>query len=206
MLEIKYENQESQKTEGTETEQQIFQRATEINLNNCRFGDEYIFFEYGTGNPKYEDIEQQWEVFIQWVEKVSESKKNEPGKEAEYAYGLGQEVLKWLRMRDTYGLYILTRVHWKCFRDNYLTEDAPGIVREFIDFIMYNQMTEKEKWGTDEDRKASGKLFVFKNVEMTPEESYHLTMKERRQKYDPKKHAERVKRDLYEMQEMMKNF
>lgn len=208
MLEVKYAKQEENVNEREELdrEPEKLKKIPELDLNICGFGDEYFFFEGECGNPRYENIEQQWEEFIKWIEKIAESKKNEEGEDAEYAYGLGQEVLKWARDWDTYGLYMLTRVHWAGFRDNYLTKDAPKIVREFIDEIMYNKMTEKEKWGTAEDRRASGKLMIFADMEMTPEESYRLTMKEKRQKYDPKKHEERVKRDFYEMQEMMKNF
>lgn len=199
MLEIKYINQEESINSKEETEQESLSETANKNLNTCGFGDEFFFFENEYGNPKYENIEEQWKIFIEWVEKIAERKKEEVGEEAEYAYDIGREVLKWARQRDPYGLYMLTRVHWVGFRDTYLTEDAPKIVREFIDEIMYNKMTDKEKWGTDEDRMLQGQLIICSNTKMTPEESYRLTMKERRQKYDPKKHAERVKKDLDQM-------
>lgn len=204
MLEVKYINQDENEKECEKEKSKSEKPLKDVpyDLNTCVFGDEYFFFNEENGEPKYLDIDSKWEIFIEWIKKVSESKKGE-GEEEEYAFGLGQEVLKWAEQRDTFGMYILVRMHWVVFRDNYLTDDAPEIVREFIDGILYGKMTEEEKWGTDEDRKPKGQLIICSNQKMTPEESYKLTMKERRRKYDPKKHAERVKRDLEKMQEQM---
>ena len=163
-----------------------------IDLDQCVFADDYFLFEGETGIPRYKDMNEQWNIFMDWISKTAERKKEEGGEDNLYVYQLGQEVLKWARNWDTFGLYMLTKVHWSGFRDNYMTEDAPKIVREIMDNIMLNKMTEKQKWGTDEDRKPKGQLLIFKNMKMTPEESYRLTMKERRRKYDPKKHAQRV--------------
>lgn len=170
----------------------IKQGITHRDLNKCLYADDYFLFDGKEGKPRYKDMEEKWNIFIEWIDKVAGRKKEEEGQDSRYAYQLGHEVVRWAKDRDVFALYILTRRHWVLFRDNYLTDDAPKIVREIIDGIMLNKMTEKEKWGTDEDRKPKGQLIIFKSSQMTPEESYRLRMKEKRRKYDPKKHAKMV--------------
>lgn len=191
---VSFEKEEKQSKKECEVKYEALPKMKEHNINSYGFGDEYFFFHKGCGSPKYEDIEVQWNVFIHWIKTVMNTKD-----ENDKIYGLGREVIRWAESRDPFALYLLTRTHWVDFRDNYLTENAPQIVREFIDEIMITKMTEQEKWGSDEDRKPKGELIIYKDSILTPEESYYKRKQERKQKYDPKKHRERVQRDFYEM-------
>lgn len=195
------EEMKNKENEAKQPKKIIKPGITYVNLNECVFGDDYFLFEGQTGKPRYENMAEQWQIFIDWIAKTAEQKKEEGGEDNMYAHQLGQEVVKWAKNGDTFGIYILTRMYWVLFRDNYLTEDAPKIVREIIDCIMLNKMTEKEKWGTDEDRRPKGELIIFKNLGMTPKESYQLRMKEKRQKYDPKKHAQKMQEERNKMPE-----
>ena len=176
------------KEAGKERKKTMKPVFTEVDIQQCVFADEYFLLEEG-GKPRYQDMEVQWNTFITWIEKTAERKKEEGTEDSLYIYDLGQEVIKWARMWDVYALYILTKLHWISFRDNYMTKEAPEIVREIMDGIMAKKMTEEQKWGNKEERRLKGQLIIFENAGMTPEESYHLAMKEKRRKYDPQKHA-----------------
>lgn len=131
-------------------------------LNECRFGDEYFFYEGQEGTPKYENINEKWDEFVQWMEGVRERNKSVEGFEDGEADRVGHEVIKWAKRHDVYAIFILTKPHWESFRDTYLlAEGCPEIVLEFIRGIMYEKMTEKEMWGTREDRSLKGKLIIY---------------------------------------------
>ena len=131
-------------------------------LNECCFGDDYIFYEGEDGHPKYENISEKWDEFGQWLGKVRERNKAIEGFEDSLADRVGQEVMKWIEMHDTFAIYLLTKTYWEAFRDTYLlVDDCPDIVMEFIRAIMYEKMTEKQMWGTKEDRMPEGKLIIF---------------------------------------------
>ena len=196
---VSFEGEKKQTEEANNIKYEPLPKMKKYDMNSCGFGDEYFLFHNGCGLPKYEDMETQWNVFIDWVKTVMSTKE-----ESDDIYRLGKEVIRWAEDRDPFALYMLTRTHWVEFRDNYLTEDAPFIVKEIIDEIMAGKMTEKEKWGTDEDRKPKGEIIIYKDSILTPEESYYKRKQERKQKYDPEKHKQRVKRDYYEMLETHK--
>ena len=123
------------------------------------FGDEHFFYNSVDGSPKYENIDEQWDKFIQWIKAVREDREQEEGFRDSCADRVGQEVIKWAEKHDP---YMLTKFLWVEFRDTYLlSPGCPEIVLEFIRGIMYKKMTEKQMWGTDEDRKPTGKLIIF---------------------------------------------
>lgn len=133
-----------------------------MSINKRIFGDEHFFYEEGEGNPKYENIDVQWEKFVSWIEEVRERRKSVAGFEDSCADRVGGEVIKWGMRKDAYAIYMLTIHYWVEFRDTYLLEPGcPEIVLEFIRGIMYKKMTEKQMWGTDEDRRPTGKLIIF---------------------------------------------
>lgn len=126
------------------------------------FGDEHFFYDEEDGSPKYKDIDEQWDKFIQWIKEVRENKKTEEGFENSSGDNVGREVIKWAEKRDSYAIYLLIKFHWTEFRDTYLlTSGCPQIVSEFARGIMYKKMTEKQMWGREEDRKPTGKLIIF---------------------------------------------
>ena len=126
------------------------------------FGDEHFFYNEEDGSPKYENIDEQWNIFIQWIKDVREKKKSLEGFKDSSADKVGGEVIKWAGKHDTYAIYLLTKFLWREFRDTYLLEPGcPDIVLEFIRGIIYKKMTEKQMWGTDEDRIQTGKLIIF---------------------------------------------
>lgn len=126
------------------------------------FGDEHFFYNEVDGSPKYENIDEQWDIFIQWIRDVREKKKTVEGFSDSSADRVGREVIKWAEKHDAYAIYMLTKFLWVDFRDTYLLESGcPEIVLEFIRGIMYKKMTEKQMWGTDEDRRPTGKIIVF---------------------------------------------
>ena len=126
------------------------------------FGDEHFFFEGDDGSPKYEDVDEKWDRFVEWLEKVRERNRLTEGFKDSRPDRVGGEVIKWAKEKDAYAIYIITKFNWVEFRDTYLLpSDCPEIVLEFIRAIMHNKMTEKQMWGTDEDRKPTGKLIIF---------------------------------------------
>lgn len=141
-----------------------------IFLNECCFGDEYFFYEGAEGKPKYENINEKWDEFVQWVESVRERNKSIEGFEDSHPDRVGHEVVKWAKRHDVYAIFRLTNTYWEAFRDTYLlVEGCPEIVLEFIRGIMFEKMTEKQMWGTREDRQLKGKLIIF-NEEYLPKE------------------------------------
>ena len=126
------------------------------------FGDEHFFYNDEDGSPKYENIDEQWEMFVQWIKEIREKNQTVDGFQDSSADKVGQEVTKWAIKHDAYAIYLLTKFHWVEFRDTYLLADGcPEIVLEFIRGIMYKKMTERQMWGTDEDRRPTGKLIIF---------------------------------------------
>lgn len=126
------------------------------------FGDEHFFYEGEDGRPKYENIDEKWDEFVKWMEMVRERNKSMEGFEDSRPDRVGREVTKWARRHDGYAIYMITKLNWVDFRDTYLLpKDCPEIVLEFIRSIMYHKMTEKQMWGTDEDRKLTGKVIIF---------------------------------------------
>lgn len=126
------------------------------------FGDEHFFYNDEDGSPKYENIDEQWEIFVQWIKEIREKNQKVDGFQDSSADKVGQEVIKWAIKHDAYAIYLLTKFHWVEFRDTYLLADGcPEIVLEFIRGIMHKKMTERQMWGTDEDRRPTGKLIIF---------------------------------------------
>lgn len=126
------------------------------------FGDEHFFYEGEDGRPKYENVDIKWNEFISWLEMIREHNKTVEGFEDSCPDRVGREVIKWAEKQDAYAIYMIIKFNWVEFRDTYLlAEGCPEIVLEFIRSIMYHKMTKKQMWGTDEDRRPTGKLIVF---------------------------------------------
>lgn len=148
--------------EKSTTKQEFVYRNIPLEIRECRYGDEYFFYEQDTALPKYEDIHEKWKEFAHWIELVR--KKNRENDEflQTNADPLGREVAKWALRYDVYPIYLLTKAHWETFRKYYLWVDGcPPIVMEFMRAIMYKRMSEEEMWGTKKERKSKGKLIIF---------------------------------------------
>lgn len=131
-------------------------------INEYGFGDEYFIFDEQDGSPKVYEGEQLWEKFIQWMETIYERLKSSEEFQDSEEYEIGQEIVKYALLRDTFDVYMLMKIHWVKFRDTYLlTEDCPDYILEFVNGIMHEKMTEKQMWGTDEDRLPEGTVIVF---------------------------------------------
>ena len=134
----------------------------ELKYKKRVFGDEHFFYEGEDGSPKYEDVDEKWEQFVCWLETVRERNQKLEGFADSCPDRVGGEVIKWAKKKDAYAIYLITKMNWVEFRDTYLLpQDCPKIALEFIRAIMYRKMTEKQMWGTDEDRKPTGKLIIF---------------------------------------------
>ena len=137
---------------------------------DCRFGDEYFFYEEEVGKPKYEDMNEKWNIFAQWIEDVREKCLEKEGFVDSYPDRVGHEVAKWARRHDFYVISQITMLHWEIFRDTYLLVDGcPELVLEFMQGIMYEKMTEKQMWGPKEEQRLKGKLILFRE-EYLPQE------------------------------------
>lgn len=131
-------------------------------LKNCSLGDEYFFYEGDEGNPKYENINEKWDEFVQWIESVREKNQMMEGFPDSYPDRVGQEVARWARRHDVYPIYLIIEYQWDIFRDTYLLADGcPEIVLEFIRGIFNGKKTEEEMWQRPEERKPKGTLIVF---------------------------------------------
>ena len=131
-------------------------------LKNCCFGDEYFFYEGDEGKPKYEDINEKWKIFEEWVESIRQKKKEEEGFDDSYPDRVGHEIVRWAKKHDVYAIFLIIEFHWVIFRDTYLlVEGCPEIVLEFVRGILYGKRTEEEMWGPPEARAVKGKLIVF---------------------------------------------
>ena len=134
----------------------------DFDLNGCGFGDEYFLFEGAKGDPKYKEAKDVWDEFIRWVTKrIVQMEIHEKGKKC-YEQQLGRDLIEFARKCNVQEMYIRIRRNWVGFRDNYLcVEDCPESVMEFIRGIMYKKMTEKQMWGSDEDRMPEGRVIIF---------------------------------------------
>lgn len=116
-------------------------------VEECKIGDEYFFLDSETGMPIHENIEEKWNIFVNWMKKVREENKDDPGSAAVV---LGNELIKWAEIRDTHVLFLLMRTRWTAFRNTFLTPEAPPEIMEFVQNIMYDKMTEEQMWGKKE--------------------------------------------------------
>lgn len=129
---------------------------------NCSFGDEYFFFDGKEGNPKYENINEKWDEFVQWIEGIRQKNMEKEGFADSYPDRVGQEVARWARKHDVYPIYLIIEYQWEIFRDTYLlAEGCPEIVLEFIRGILYGKRTEEQLWGPPETRAMKGKIIIF---------------------------------------------
>lgn len=136
----------------------------------CCFGDEYFFYEGEQGNPKYEDMDEKWNMFAQWIEHVREKNMTAEDFDDSHPDRVGRETAKWARKHDFYAVYLIILMNWEAFRDTYLLEEGcPEIVMEFVRGLMYEKMTEEEMWGSIEERQPKGKLIIYKE-EYLPKE------------------------------------
>lgn len=134
----------------------------DFKLNEFGFGDEYFLFEGPDGNPKYENVNEVWDNFAQWIRQRQADMEQEKGRENNYEYSIGEQLLEFATQRNAHGIYMLTRKNWVEFRDAYLgVEGCPPKVMEFIYGIMDRKMTEKQMWGSDEDRMTEGTVIIF---------------------------------------------
>lgn len=141
---------------------EIVRPKINFKLNEYSFGDEHFFFEGPEGNPKYENAGEVWDNFVQWVrEKQTDMEKGQNG-ENSYEYELGETLTEYANQRNAHGIYMVTKKNWVEFRDAYLcVEGCPEKVMEFICGIMDRKMTEKQMWGSEEDRKPQGTVIIF---------------------------------------------
>ena len=134
----------------------------DFDLSGCGFGDEYFLFEGPKGDPKYKEAKEVWEEFIRWtIKRIVQMETYEKGKK-NYEQQIGRQLIEFAKLRNAHEMYMLMRRNWVEFRDNYLcVEDCPESVMEFVRGIMYKRMTEKEMWGSEEDRMPEGTVIIF---------------------------------------------
>ena len=134
------------------------------------FGDEYLLFEGPCGDPKYPDKNEFWNSFIKWIKKVCEEYKKEENYEEKGEYLLGQDLILNAERRNIHDLYCYISMNWVGFRNAFLRqEDCPEIVIDVVRGLLANKMTEKQMWGTVEDRCPGGTVIVF-DKEFMPKE------------------------------------
>ena len=139
-------------------------------LNGCGFGDEYFLFEEG-GAPKYKDVNTAWNYLIDWMELVCEEMKTDENYENKPEYKLGQKIIEHTRQHNPHGIFINMSMYWVNFRNTFLLrDDCPEQALEFVRGIMTNKMTEKQMWGTVEDRCPGGTLIIL-DRDCIPEET-----------------------------------
>jgi hypothetical protein len=112
-------------------------------IEGCKLGDELLYFEEATGKPMHWDIEKRWEICLDWMISIRDQNIDNPQSPAIL---LGNEIIKWMEIRDTFALYMLMRTRWRAFRDTFLLPQAPPEMMELVDFIMYSRMTKEEMW------------------------------------------------------------
>lgn len=134
----------------------------DFELNGNKFGDEYFLFKGAQGYPKYENAKEVWEEFIRWmIKRVVQIKAYEKDTKS-YELQIGRQLIEFAKKRNAHSMYILMKRNWGEFRDTYLcVEGCPESVMEFVKGIMYKRMTEKQMWGSDEDRMPEGRVIIF---------------------------------------------
>ena len=141
---------------------EIARPEVDFKLNEVGFGDEFFLFEGPKGNPKYENANEVWDNFIQWIRERRTEMEKEKEQENNFGYDMGEQLIEYANQRNAHGIYILTKQNWVEFRDTYLgVEGCPQKVMEFIYGIMDRKMTEKQMWGSDEDRMIEGTVIIF---------------------------------------------
>ncbi len=145
----------------------------DISLDDFGFGDEFFFFEGTDGSPRYEDVNEPWNQVISWTATVLDRLRNSDGFEEMCEYKIGQELIRYARLKTAHCIYLLMKINWVPFRDTYLlVEDCPEYILEFVRGIMQGKMTEKQMWGTDEDRLPEGTIICFDKALMPKEGTY----------------------------------
>ena len=145
-------------------------RQINLPLNGCGFGDEHFLFAGEDGSPKYEDINAPWDDFINWMEKVCKRYKKYKDTTRKGEYFIGQELIVHAARRNIHTIYCYISLNWVGFRDGFLLQkDCPETVIEFVRGILANKMTEKQMWGTVDDRCPGGTVIVFDKAFMPKE-------------------------------------
>lgn len=139
-------------------------------LDDYGFGDEHFFFDGEDGSPKYEDVDEPWDKFIDWLKTIMERMSGSDGYEERGEYRLGRDMMVYAEIKRAHTIYIMMKINWVLFRDHYLlVEDCPEYILEFVRGIMHDKMTEKQMWGTDEDRMPEGTIICFDKCLMPKE-------------------------------------
>lgn len=159
--------------QGIYVEEQSYReipKKIDLPLNGCGFGDEYFLFAGPDGSPKYEDPNLVWDSFIDWLEKLCKRYKKYKDTTRQGEYFLGQELIVHASQRNLYKIYCYISLNWVGFRDGFLLQKGcPEIVIEFVRGVLANKMTEKQMWGTVDDRCPGGTVIVF-DEELMPKE------------------------------------
>ena len=156
--------------EEQQSYREIPRHQIDLPLNGCGFGDEHFLFAGPDGSPKYEDINAPWNDFIDWMEKVCKKYKKEKDTTRKVEYILGQELVVHAVRRNIHTIYCYMSLYWVDFRDGFLLQkNCPETVLEFVRGIMANKMTEKQMWGTVDDRCPGGTVIVFDEKYMPKE-------------------------------------
>lgn len=141
---------------------EIVRRGLPPELEGCSFGDEFFMFEGVEGQPRYQDVNEVWDMFIQWIEKEQQQMLALKNDEESYEYWIGSQLIEFAKKRNAHSMYMLMKRNWEEFRDNYLSkEECPEAVMDFVRGIMYEKMTEKQMWGSREDRMPEGRVILF---------------------------------------------
>lgn len=141
---------------------EIVRPKIDYKLNESKYGEEYLLFEGIEGSPKYENPEVIWENFIQWIEKRQQQMTALKMDKESYEYKLGNQLIEAARDYNPHGIFFLMKRNWVEFRDNYLcAERCSEDIMEFVRAVLYKKMTEKQMWGSDEDRMPGGKVIIF---------------------------------------------
>ena len=160
--EIPFDEFCNQEYESRDNGFEIVRQGLPPELEGCGFGDEFFMFEGAEGHPRYQDVNEVWDLFIQWIEKGQRQMLTLQKDEESYEYWIGSQLIDFARKRNVHSMYMIMKRNWEEFRDNYLNrEECPKAVMEFVQGIMYEKMTEKQMWGSREDRMTEGRVILF---------------------------------------------
>lgn len=111
-------------------------------IEECTFGDHAFLYARDNDVSQYHLMREAWKEFEAWADNIVKEHEAEP---ESAQVKIGRELVKWSRQQDSFALYVLIRMHWKTFRDNFLLPDTPQIVLDIVDALLKGKMTEEER-------------------------------------------------------------
>jgi len=100
--EIPFNESCNQEYEARDDGFEIVRQGLPPELEGCGFGDEFFMFEGVEGHPKYQDVNEVWDLFIQWIEKGQRQMLTLQKDEESYEYWIGSQLIDFARKRNTH--------------------------------------------------------------------------------------------------------